>query len=114
MGAGQGISKTPIAVISLTPRDDLDEQILAERLADRYGFTNSESWQQSLQFSVAANVHEIMFSDLMSLGDLGGEAALLTDELQLIARAAQVDLLTGGVALGTERQVLKPGEESPI
>ena len=112
MGAGQGISeKAPIAVISLTPRDDLDQQILAERLADRYGFTNSESWQQSLQFSVAANVHEIMFSDLMSLGDLGGEAALLTDELQLIARAAQVDLLTDDVfALGTERQVLKPGE----
>jgi hypothetical protein len=48
----------------------------------------------------------------MSLGDLGGEAALLTDELQLIARAAQVDLLTDDdFALGTERQVLKPGED---
>ncbi|MFZ9148536.1 MAG: peroxidase family protein [Vulcanococcus sp.] len=112
LGAGQGVSeKAPIAVIALTPREDIDEQILAARLADRYGFTNSESWQQSLQFSVDANVHEIMFSDLMSLGDLGGEAALLTDELQVLARAAQVDLLTDDVfALGTERQVLKPGE----
>jgi len=112
LGAGQGVSeKAPIAVIALTPREDLDEQILAERLADRYGFSNSESWQQSLQFSVSANVHEILFSDLMSLGDLGGEAALLTDELQLITRAAQSDLLTDDAfALGTERQVLKPGE----
>ena len=113
LGAGHGVSeKAPIAVIALTPREDLDEQIVAERLADRYGFSNSESWQQSLQFSVSANVHEILFSDLMSLGDLGGEAALLTDELQLIARAAQVDLLTDDdFALGTERQVLKPGED---
>jgi hypothetical protein len=112
LGSGQGFTeKAPIAVIALTPREDLDEQFIAERLADRYGFTNSESWQQSLEFSVSANVHEILFSDLMSLGDLGGEAALLTDELQLIARAAQVDLATDDMfALGTERQVLKPGE----
>lgn len=112
LGSGQGISeRAPIAVIALSPREDLDEQMLAERLADRYGFINSESWQQSLQFSVAANVQEIMFSDLLSLADLGGEAALLTDELQLIARAAQVDLLTDdGFSLGTHRQVLKPGE----
>lgn len=47
-GLGQGVDSTaPIAVIALTLRNDINEKIKAARGTDRYGFLNSETWQQS-------------------------------------------------------------------
>jgi hypothetical protein len=111
-GLGQGVDSTaPIAVIALKLRDDIDSSIQAARVADRYGFLNSETWQQSLNFAVSANIDQVVFSDLVSLRDLGGEDALMSDELHLMARAAQAELSTASTfGLGTERSVLKPGE----
>jgi hypothetical protein len=112
LGQGQGMAaNAPVAVIALTLRDDINDRIQEERVADRYGFLNSESWQQSLKFGVSANIDEVVFSDLVSLRDLGGDDALMSDELQLMARAAQAELTTDNTfELGTQRSVLKPGE----
>jgi FtsP/CotA-like multicopper oxidase with cupredoxin domain len=111
-GLGKGVdSKAPIAVIALTLRDDINDQIQGARVADRYGFLNSEAWQKSLNFEVSANIDQVVFSDLVSLRDLGGDDALLSDELHVMARAAQAELSTdSSFGLGTERSVLKPGE----
>jgi hypothetical protein len=111
-GLGQGVDSTaPIAVIALTLRDDINDQIQAARSTDRYGFLNRETWQQSLNFEVSANIDQVVFSDLVSLRDLGGDDALMSDELHVMARAAQAELTTAtSFGLGTERSVLKPGE----
>jgi hypothetical protein len=111
-GQGKGVDSTaPIAVIALTLRDDINDQIQGARVADRYGFLNSEAWQKSLNFAVSANIDQVVFSDLVSLRDLGGDDALLSDELHVMARAAQAELSTdSSFGLGTERSVLKPGE----
>ena len=111
-GLGQGVDSTaPIAVIALTLRDDINDHIQAGRVADRYGFLNRETWQQSLNFAVSANIDQVVFSDLVSLRDLGGDNALMSDELHLLARAAQAELsIDSSFGIGTERSVLKPGE----
>jgi hypothetical protein len=111
-GLGQGVDSTaPIAVIALTLRDDINDQIQGTRGIDRYGFLNRETWQQSLNFEVSANIDQVVFSDLVSLRDLGGDDALMSDELHVMARAAQAELSTDSTfGIGTERSVLKPGE----
>ena len=111
-GLGKGVDSTaPIAVIALTLCDDINDQIQGARGADRYGFLNRETWQQSLNFEVSANIDQVVFSDLVSLRDLGGDDALMSDELHLMARAAQAELSTdSSFGIGTERSVLKPGE----
>lgn len=111
-GLGKGVDSTaPIAVIALTLRDDINDQIQGARVADRDGFLNRETWQQSLNFEVSANIDQVVFSDLVSLRDLGGDDALMSDELHVMARAAQAELSTdSSFGLGTERSVLKPGE----
>jgi hypothetical protein len=111
-GLGKGVDSTaPIAVIALTLRDDINDQIKTARGTDRYGFLNRETWQQSLNFEVSANIDQVVFSDLVSLRDLGGDDALMSDELHVMARAAQAELSTDSTfGLGTERSVLKPGE----
>ena len=111
-GSGEGIGgKTPIAYIALTLRDDINDRIKAKRVGDDNGFLNRETWQQSLNFEVSANIDQVVFSDLVSLRDLGGEDALMSDELHMMARAAQAELTTkDSFWLGSERSVLKPGE----
>jgi hypothetical protein len=110
--SGEGIdAKTPIAYIALTLRDDINDRIKAKRVGDDNGFLNRETWQQSLNFEVSANIDQVVFSDLVSLRDLGGEDALMSDELHMMARAAKAELTTkDSFWLGSERSVLKPGE----
>lgn len=51
----------------------------------------------------------MVFSDLVSLRDLGGDDALMSDELHLMARAAQAELSTASTfGIGTERLCSSP------
>ena len=116
LGIGQSIGEatsepTVLAYIELQPLTNIDSLIKQARGFDQYGFRNQETFEVPLHFAVDANVDQVVFSDLLSLRDLGGRDVLVNPVLDLTARAAQAGLVTtSSFDLGTARQIIKPDE----
>ena len=110
--SGEAIGEpTVLAYIELQLRDDIKHLIHDARSEDQYGFLNHETFEVPLHFNVDANIDQVVFSDLLSLRDLGGADVLVNPTLDVTARAAQAELSTDSrFDLGTVRQITKPGE----
>jgi hypothetical protein len=114
LGAGQSIAgPTVLAYIQLQLRDDINQLIKDKRSNDEYGLRNHENFAHALHFDVSANVDSVVFSDQLSLRDVGGTEVLFNPSLDVTVRAADVDMHTHSkFKLGTKRSITKPGEES--
>jgi hypothetical protein len=114
LGAGQSVAgPTVLAYIQLQLRDDINQLIKDQRSYDEYGLRNHENFRQELTFDVSANVDNVVFSDRLSLRDVGGTDVLFNPNLDVTVRAADVDMHTHSrFKLGTKRSITKPGEGS--
>jgi hypothetical protein len=114
LGAGESVGgETVLGYVGLSLRGDINALIQAERVEDQYGFLNTETFAVPLQFAADATVDQVVWDDLLSLRDLGGQYALQTLDLEVMARAAAAAMdVEGTFDLGTYREVLKPGEGS--
>jgi Ca2+-binding RTX toxin-like protein len=114
LGVGRSVSdQRVLAYVELSLRGDINELIKAERIADEHGFLNQETFNVPLTVSVNANVDQVVWDDQYSLRDLGGQYAMLNPNLEVIARSAEAEMGVGGrFDLGTDRQIVKPGEGS--
>ena len=116
--SGESIgSTTVLAYIELQLKDGINDLIKQQRTADQYGaatidpldFLNHENFNVALHFSMDANVDHVVFSDLVSLRDVGGPDLLIHPSLDVNARAAQADLVTtSSFDLGTHLEITKP------
>ncbi|MEB3307686.1 MAG: peroxidase family protein [Cyanobacteriota bacterium] len=114
LGVGRSVSdQRVLAYVELSLRGDINELIKAERITDEHGFLNQETFNVPLTVSVNANVDQVVWDDQYSLRDLGGQYAMLNPNLEVIARSAEAEMGVGGrFDLGTDRQIVKPGEGS--
>jgi hypothetical protein len=103
-------SQQAVAYIGLELRGDIESLIKAERSEDAYGFMNKENFSVPLTFSADANVDSVVWDDLYSLRDVGGQYAMLNPELNVVARSAEAKLTAAGsFDLGTVRHIRKEG-----
>jgi VCBS repeat-containing protein len=102
---------TVLAYIQLEQRADIDQLIQAKREEGKYGFENRDTFNVAQLFQTSVDVDQIIFSDLYSLRDLGGNASVISTDLAVTVRAAQAELTTdSSFNLATQRQIRKFGE----
>ena len=100
-----------LAYIGLQQKEGLTDDIIQQRVQDQYGFDNKETFMVKLDFDVDANVDSVVWDDQYTLRDLGGQYAMMNENLEIVARSAESNLVSSGqFDLGTYRETTKSGD----